>query len=409
VYWNARKTKLILVGTVLLLLAGLLPIGVNSQPLSTCPVPRSRPGTFTVFWITDTQYLSDDYPSLFNQTTQWIASNYAACNGKMVIHTGDIVNDWNVSSEWSNANKAMSILLNAGIPYTWDAGNHDFCGPPSDSGAVSTCTSPTHYIGDGYHAFNATVVASKEPQDWVSSTDNGKDTAVSFVADGQMFLVVNIEYGGLAELPWVSSLLAQFKGDPVIIATHAYMDGSGSIPGWDRQYIHDFTGNLTKLMDANPNVFLSLNGHYSSNSTTGDSYHTVNATTGRLSLMFNRQGVWTKTCKRVGKYYGCTMDEVGAASVTTLTFNLTSDMVYVDTLDIAQTPYDLPSYQLPLTFIVSDACVTSFGGTRAGLFEAVVCTAVQESIATGAEWVKRSSLSSFPLLQRLPQGYLKPT
>ncbi len=44
----------------------------------------------------------------------------------MVIHTGDIVNDEANQTEWANANESMSMLLNNGIPYCWDAGNHDY-------------------------------------------------------------------------------------------------------------------------------------------------------------------------------------------------------------------------------------------------------------------------------------------
>ena len=42
-----------------------------------------------------------------------------------MIHTGDIVEHGDVQAEWENANEAMSILLQNGIPYTWCAGNHD--------------------------------------------------------------------------------------------------------------------------------------------------------------------------------------------------------------------------------------------------------------------------------------------
>ena len=43
----------------------------------------------------------------------------------MVIHTGDIVQVANSTNDWINANNAMMQLYNNGIPYCWDAGNHD--------------------------------------------------------------------------------------------------------------------------------------------------------------------------------------------------------------------------------------------------------------------------------------------
>lgn len=59
-----------------------------------CPASQAIAGsktTFSLFWITDTQFLSDSNPGLFKNATQWIAKYYSACNGRMVIHTGDIV------------------------------------------------------------------------------------------------------------------------------------------------------------------------------------------------------------------------------------------------------------------------------------------------------------------------------
>lgn len=333
-----------------------------SQGSSGCPIPQAGPGTFTLFWITDTQYLSEYNLALFNQTTQWIADNYAACNGKMVIHTGDIVNDWDAPSEWANANKAMSILLDAGIPYTWDAGNHDFCGPPSDSGVAQPCpSSGPSYFGDEYDAFNATVVASKEARNWVGSSDDGKDTAVNFTANSSTFLIINIEYNGLAELPWVDGLLSQYPTARVIIATHAYMNDTGGIPGWDRAIIHDFTGNLTAMMNADPNVFLTMNGHYDECGTlvTDPCFHHQTGSGSRWDVMFNRQEL-----DPVKKSY------IGAASVTTITVSLANDEAHVNTFDLLTgTPTIVPgySYSLELGFspLVCSPTLTLTASTQA--------------------------------------------
>ena len=72
--------------------------------------------------------------------------NVETYNVKMVIHTGDIVDTEGNRTQWLNANQSMSILLNNGIPYCWDAGNHDY---------NSTC-----WIGYQFGAFNPQIMQS---------------------------------------------------------------------------------------------------------------------------------------------------------------------------------------------------------------------------------------------------------
>ena len=62
------------------------------------------------------------------------------------------------------AKRALSQLLDAGIPYCWNAGNHDY---------NETC-----WIGNEYTAFNPEVMATKPY--WIDDIQDGKNTAVKF-------------------------------------------------------------------------------------------------------------------------------------------------------------------------------------------------------------------------------------
>ena len=176
--------------------------------------------TFSIFWITDTQFLSDSNEGLFANTTGWIVNHWGQYNGRMVIHTGDIVENANVRGQWDNASEAMSVLLKNQIPYTWDAGNHD-----------DLRTQTPSWLGGSEPSFNTTnvqaVVDRTGYAHWVSSFDGGMDTAVNFTGGNSGFLIVNIEWNGNAQvLSWVGGLLANstYASDRVIIATHAYID-----------------------------------------------------------------------------------------------------------------------------------------------------------------------------------------
>ena len=189
---------------------------------STSPVSPmlSASNFFSIFWITDTQFLSQENPALFRMLTNWIVDNWSRYNGKLVIHTGDIVQAGDDQTQWANANEAMSILLKNGVPYTWCAGNHDDLanGDPTSGWSGSTWAP----------AFNPTVVGSQvnslQYASWAGDCHAGMNTAVAFSANGLNFLVVNIEWNAEPDvLAWAEDLLddPQYAGYHVILApTH---------------------------------------------------------------------------------------------------------------------------------------------------------------------------------------------
>src|SRR5208282_2322969 len=71
----------------------------------TSPRSQVAPDAFSIFWITDTQFLSEKNPTLFGRQLDWIVDNWVPFNGKLVVHTGDIVEHGDVTSEWDSANQ----------------------------------------------------------------------------------------------------------------------------------------------------------------------------------------------------------------------------------------------------------------------------------------------------------------
>ena len=98
--------------------------------------------------------MSDSAPDLFNGLTSWIVDNSRALNVTMVIHTGDIVQVANSTNDWNNANNAMMQLYNNGIPYCWNAGNHD----QLITNVSWRWESELTWLGGNYPAFNVTAM-----------------------------------------------------------------------------------------------------------------------------------------------------------------------------------------------------------------------------------------------------------
>ena len=167
--------------------------------------------------------MSDSAPDLFNGLTSWIVNNSHALNLTMVIHTGDIVQVANSTNDWINANNAMMQLYNNGIPYCWDAGNHD----TFDSTAWRWESERSGWLGGNYPAFN--VTAMRQQPYWVGDINDGKDTAVQFTYGSYHFMVINIEYdANQTVLDWMQTLLKCNPNVNVIVATHNFLNGYGT-------------------------------------------------------------------------------------------------------------------------------------------------------------------------------------
>jgi hypothetical protein len=293
--------------------------------------PKPLAASFSIFWITDTQFLSESNPALFTNMTRWISDQWNVRNGKMVIHTGDLVQTGSAMKEWENADAAMSVLLNNGIPYTWCAGNHDdlVLGDPSQGWNGSLWTS----------AFNPSVASSHmnalSSARWVDDHHNGMNTAVAFSANGMNFLVVTIEWNADSHsvLKWVEALLEDpaYSDHFVIIAPHAYINpvGTTNDPTWGPQ-LSTFDIGLTAIMDRHSsNVFLTLNGHFPTDS----GYHTPHSKNYRHELMFDRQDSTDDPSRPMASSTTPDANKVGGATVTIMTFYTEKNLVNVETYD----------------------------------------------------------------------------
>ena len=294
----ANSSLKLSVCTILLFIIAVTSVELLQQPYATVTAATTltqlstsvsaATGNFSIVWITDTQYLSESYPSYFTALCRWIVNNAEEYNVKMVIHTGDIVNVEGNRTQWENANTSMSTLINAGIPYCWDAGNHDF---------NSTC-----WIGDQYAAFNGTAMSAKSY--WLGSYDNSMDTAVHFNVSSLNFLIVNLAFqANDSDLAWANSILSAYPDSHAIVATHAYLNPSGQYSSWSNHF-------REQVLATHPNVFLTLNGHYYP---TDGVMKTVG---GRTELLFNRQDQ---------------DGEMGAATIRILNFDTDKNTISVKT------------------------------------------------------------------------------
>ena len=304
------KQLLVLIAVSLFVLPFLFPLNVNAAAVQT-----SSTNFFSIVQISDTQYLSAKYPSLFTELTNWIVNVSDRTNLKMVIHTGDIVDATNLT-QWQNANKSMSVLLNANIPYSWVAGNHDQFG----NILGGSCGNPDlGWAGSRFLPFNAT---DKRAHDyWVDDYYDSKNTAVKFTYNQFPFLIIGLEYhANSSVMAWAQNLLDKSAGSNVIIAAHSYLNDTN---GYGYYGDYSWENNLKALIDGYPNVFLTLSGH-------DDQIGANNTKVGnREEIFFDRQDL---------------DQQKGAASARIYTFNLTSLQVTARTFLVYEKTFLNDSY-----------------------------------------------------------------
>jgi hypothetical protein len=312
---------------------------------------------FSVVQITDTQYLSDSAPALFNGLTSWIVNNSRALNLMMVIHTGDIVQDANSTMDWINANNAMMPLYNDGIPYCWDAGNHD-----TFYSSVTGLGGPNlGWLGENYPAFN--VTAMRQQPYWVADINDGKDTAVQFTYGSYHFMVINIEYdANQTVLNWMQTLLKCNPNVNVIVATHNFLNGEGGYGYTTYPVDVTWATNFESLLNNYPNVFMTLNGH--DINTGGTAYN--KRVGSREEIFFNRQEVDNQTGAATARIYVFNMSDLANPVVNVYTFQTYGAPQYLtDSLNQFSFSTSLTAYS-PST--VSIAANTTFlGANRNGV------------------------------------------
>ena len=154
-YSSLLTSRIIVVSIALLLTTLLGTSGLHAQSTSD----------FTIVVLPDTQNYSQFHPEIFDSQTQWVANNAAGQNIKLVIGVGDVVNNGTSATETGNANHSISILDQAGVPYVFAIGNHDYETLPPTSRAATTFNGylgPSRYANKAYYGSSNFPAGSNE-------------------------------------------------------------------------------------------------------------------------------------------------------------------------------------------------------------------------------------------------------
>jgi hypothetical protein len=226
------------------------PMNVSFYQLAPSP-----PENFTIIVLPDTQNYPLSYPAIFDNQTQWAANNAATMNIVFVTHEGDLIDGYDVLSQWNSANHSMSIL-NGHIPWAIAPGNHDV-------NDVGNTTNFNIYFG-------TSRFTGKTWYGGAYNNDNANSFEL-FTEGTDKYLIFHIQYDPSdAALVWANQTIDNYSDRRVIVTTHEYLTG-GSRTSIGENIWQKF------IKPHADQIFLVLSGHSSRESRRSDTVnsHTV--------------------------------------------------------------------------------------------------------------------------------------
>ena len=269
---------------------------------------------FALAWETDTQYYAESFPYHYTNMNQWIVDNAQEWKIRYVLHTGDIVDDVDMVGQWKNADEAMQIFDEAGMPYGVLGGNHDVYAGAEGYGNY------WKYFGEDRFADQETYGGSYQNNlgHYDLLTENGQDLIILY-----MSWDIYTE-----EIEWMNQVLQQYSDRKAIIALHRYTNVK------EADSLLDYTGKLLQdqVVAQNPNVIAVLNGHYHGASIQTDCFDD------------NGDGIKERTVYQICTDYQSD-PEGGSEYIKFLYFDLKNDKIYLN----SYSPYrdDFNYYDTP--------------------------------------------------------------
>lgn len=242
----------------MLLLSGCAPetpLPAESVPVSTAsgpvlliepvirPAPTPEPfcppeGTYTIAWLSDTQYYSRSFPETFSDMTEFLQENREKLRLGYAVHTGDLIHNFDESAQWETARNAMSALCD--IPHGVLAGNHDVGSSRMD-----------------YRRFEESFgEAYTQNFPWYGGSYQGNRGHYDLITLGKTdYIFVYMGYGADADgVRWINEVFAAYPGRVGVLCLHEYLDSDVTLRKIGKTLEQE-------VVSRNPNLYLVLCGH----------------------------------------------------------------------------------------------------------------------------------------------------
>ncbi|WP_308800030.1 DUF2341 domain-containing protein [Agromyces silvae] len=227
--------------------------GLTAEPFGEDHDYEREPAAADYDWafdhIPDTQLYTQATPHMFEEQMAYVVDRAPERKTSIVVHAGDLVNRKYLSQEyqWVNAERGMSKLDEAGIPYLVSWGNHDY-----ENDRNNRVMLPKYYP-------MSRMAESLEGSPWTFGGSNNIDNSYyTAEIEGAKIMLLTVGFfsadqAGDEGLAWARNIIAEHPDHAVIIAAHQSVDTGAN--RWANQHL------TSQLIDPFPNVKLVLGGH----------------------------------------------------------------------------------------------------------------------------------------------------
>ncbi|MFC5987238.1 S-layer homology domain-containing protein [Marinicrinis lubricantis] len=205
---------------------------------------------YNIVFVPDIQKPIRYMPEIVDEQTKWLVRHSEENNIAFTAFMGDIVDEYNVTDQWLAANKAITYLDVADIPYMTIAGNHDYqTWWGGDDSAYLSYFGKKRYAGKPYYT---------------NESPSGFSSYSLFKAGSYEYMVIGTDWRDdhyEADRAWVQKVLSEHKTTPTILISHETLEFQGE-QSTEVQHTSRGQRNWNDFVKNNDQVFMTVGGHH---------------------------------------------------------------------------------------------------------------------------------------------------
>ena len=259
-----RQTAVAVGRRTALKLGGVLGAAVVGGLGTGTGLASAQTAAWTLVVVPDTQKYArrSSLLAYAQDQTDWIAANLGTENIVFVTHEGDWVDDGSNRTEWERMDTVWNAI-EGDVPYAAAIGDHDYAVEEDRS---SSTANYREFFGEARYG---------EYSWFGGSAPNDLSHYQYFSAGGYDFLHIDLEWeapgdstDATSPVGWAQRVLDGHPDTPTIITTHSYLwDEPGQEGRTTFVQENSTDGNsgeqlFRKLVEPNPQVFMTLNGNF---------------------------------------------------------------------------------------------------------------------------------------------------
>jgi 3',5'-cyclic AMP phosphodiesterase CpdA len=259
-----RTRKRVLTSLVTAVVVAGTTVAATSSAAGKPPITPTRPDSrFSIAVIPDTQNeVQSPSSTRFAHRVGWLVSQRVALDLRYAVQIGDLTSWGHVDPAQFAKAGTEARPLEAVIPWSVAAGNHDTAAVcPGGSACPGANTSLT--VRD-VSTFNRYFPPSRFPAlRGTYEPNHSENSYATFSAGGKGWLVLTLElWPRTAVIDWANRVVAANPTRNVIVNTHAYLTSTGSISTSNGGYGANSPRYLfDHLVKVHPNIVMVLSGH----------------------------------------------------------------------------------------------------------------------------------------------------